>query len=78
MLRMNDRQREMENIKKYFIEHIQKPNQDAEQACEQELEIALLRMTEKKLSAEQKFKEYELELHIKDERIKQLEALLLK
>jgi len=73
---MNDRHRELENMKQYFITHVAKPNLDAEQVCYNELQVALLRITEKKLIAEQKCKAYELELQAKDARIAELEAIV--
>ena len=75
-LRMNDRHRELESMKQYFIIHVAEQNLGAEQVCHDELQVALLRMTEKKIVAEQKCKAYELELQTKDARIAELQDIV--
>jgi hypothetical protein len=75
---MNDRHRELESMRQYFITHVAEPNLDAEKVCYDELQVALLRMTEKKLIADEKCKAYELELQAKDARIAELLEIVTK
>lgn len=56
-LRMGDRQREFEAIKRDYMDSVQAANENAESEFRQQMDLALLRMTEKKVQAERKVKD---------------------
>jgi DNA replicative helicase MCM subunit Mcm2 (Cdc46/Mcm family) len=75
-LRMGDREREFNEIKEDFVKNIQEVNKTAETEFRHQLDLALLRMTEKKVLAEARCKELEQLLRERDLRIEQLEQMV--